>query len=93
MSKASELFPLPLTPLKDRRRALDLALHGGDDYELLFTVRQGKEALLPGQFRGIKLTRIGEITRDRKILLQDVRGATTLVGPGGWDPFRRSPSG
>lgn len=81
---------LPLAALEDRRRALDLALHGGDDYELLFTVRPGKATLLPGEFRGVKLTRIGKTTRERKILLQDVNGGTKLLCPGGWDPFRTS---
>jgi thiamine-monophosphate kinase len=81
---------LPLASLKDRRRALALALHGGDDYELLFTVRPPKAALVPSEFRGVKLTRIGKITHGRKILLQDAKGGTTLLGPGGWDPFRAS---
>ena len=81
---------LPLASLKDRRRALALALHGGDDYELLFTVSSLKAALLPGKFRGVKLTRIGKITHGRKILLQDAKGGTALLGPGGWDPFRTS---
>jgi thiamine-monophosphate kinase len=81
---------LPLASLNDRPRALTVALHGGDDYELLFTVRPGKATLLPGHFRGVKLTRIGKITRERKILLQEADGGTTPLGPGGWDPFRIS---
>ena len=81
---------LPISPLTGRSRALRLALHGGDDYELLFTVRPRKAALLPGEFRGVTLTRIGKITHGRKILLQDSTGGTTLLGPGGWDPFRTS---
>lgn len=39
------------------------ALHGGEDYELLFTVRAGRR--VPGEFEGIALTRIGEITAGR----------------------------
>ncbi|MCU1259705.1 MAG: thiamine-monophosphate kinase [Bryobacterales bacterium] len=35
------------------------ALHGGEDYELLFTVRP--KAKVPGKFRGLPLTRIGEV--------------------------------
>ena len=81
---------LPLSSRTDRTRALDLALHGGDDYELLFTVRPRKAALLPSHFRGVKLTRIGKITRQQKILLEDSTGSTTLLRPGGWDPFRAS---
>ena len=79
---------LPISPLTGRSRALRLALHGGDDYELLFTVRPGKATLLPPRFHGVQLTRIGKITRARKILLQDSYGGSTPLGPGGWDPFR-----
>jgi len=38
----------------------------------------------------VQLTRIGKITHGRKILLQDAKGGATLLGPGGWDPFRTS---
>jgi thiamine-monophosphate kinase len=69
--------------------ATELALHGGDDYELLFTVRPSRARGLPATFGGIPLTCIGEITRERRLM---------RVGPGereetltvrGWDPFRR----
>ena len=36
------------------------ALHGGEDYELLFTVRHGTK--IPAQLLGIELTRIGRTT-------------------------------
>jgi len=83
-----DLRLLPVTSLTDRSHALDLALHGGDDYELLFTASPRNARRLPSHFRGVKLTRIGEVTHERKILLQDDRGATTLLEPGGWDAFR-----
>ena len=47
--------------------ALELALHGGDDYELLFTVPKGKARLLPRSIGGVALTAIGEITRQRDV--------------------------
>lgn len=37
------------------------ALHGGEEYELLFTVRQGTR--VPTRFEGIPLTRIGAISK------------------------------
>jgi thiamine-monophosphate kinase len=40
---------------------LDQALHGGEEYELIFTVPAG--ATVPDGFEGVRLTRIGEITR------------------------------
>ena len=41
---------------------LDLALNGGDDYELLFTVPPQKVKSLPRAFQGVRLTSIGRIT-------------------------------
>src|ERR1700722_8557521 len=49
--------------------ALQLALHGGDDYELLFTVPPKKAAEIPPIFAGIPLPSIGEITKSRNLLL------------------------
>jgi len=49
--------------------ALRLALHGGDDYELLFTVARQKIRRVPAHFGGVKLTRIGAITGDRNVSL------------------------
>ncbi len=37
--------------------SLEQALHGGEEYELLFFVRQGTS--VPAQFEGLRLTRIG----------------------------------
>jgi thiamine-monophosphate kinase len=47
------------------RRALDpllLALHGGEDFELLFTVHPNNVPQLPTKVDGVSLTCIGEIT-------------------------------
>lgn len=49
------------------RRALDplaLALNGGEDFELLFTVSTENVARLPRKVDGALITRIGEITAD-----------------------------
>jgi thiamine-monophosphate kinase len=46
------------------RRALDplaLALHGGEDFELLFTVMPGDVSRLPKKVDGVSISRIGEI--------------------------------
>ena len=50
----------------ERQVDLDLALHGGEDYELLFTARPGKR--VPKQIDGVPLTEIGRIIRSRKDL-------------------------
>jgi thiamine-monophosphate kinase len=80
---------LPITSLAATREACRLALHGGDDYELLFTVSKRNAAQLPRDFRRLALTRIGEITRDKKVVLE-TKGRVETLQPGGWDPFRRS---
>jgi thiamine-monophosphate kinase len=78
---------LPVTSLVARRKARELALHGGDDYELMFTVPRNKEKSLPRRFKGLPLTRIGEITRGGKVL-HTCGGKTVPLHAGGWDPFR-----
>jgi thiamine-monophosphate kinase len=68
---------------------LALALHGGDDYELLFTVPQKKSERLPRSFRGIPITAIGEVTHEKILLLVDKVGRKVRLPNRGWDPFRQ----
>jgi thiamine-monophosphate kinase len=79
---------LPVTALTRIGDARVLALHGGDDYELLFAVRRRNVARLPRRVHGLRLTQIGEITRERKILVTTEAGKVTALVSGGWDPFR-----
>lgn len=57
------------------RRALDalaLALHGGEDFELLFTVAPENVARLPKRVDGVSIAHIGEITdADRTIRIRE----------------------
>ncbi len=61
---------------------LDHALHGGEDYELLFTAPP--RVRIPSRYRGVPLTRIGTMVAGEP-------GAVEFFGyplrPGGWDPF------
>jgi thiamine-monophosphate kinase len=84
-------IPLPEIPRNDSKRfdALSLALNGGDDYELLFTVRPNKASRIPRSFQGIALTEVGEITRGRSIVIRRQDGVKKALLPGGWDPFRQ----
>jgi thiamine-monophosphate kinase len=66
---------------------LELALHGGEDYELLFTARKGQE--IPRTYHGVPLTAIGEITAKREIVLARRDGKIVPLRAGGWDPFAR----
>jgi thiamine-monophosphate kinase len=72
------------------RRKLDppqMALHGGEDYELLFTVSRGKAKLLRVAPNFSRLAAIGEITTSTKLLLTDGEGRESPLKPLGWDPF------
>jgi thiamine-monophosphate kinase len=85
---------IPIDPLVVNicgRRALDplvLALHGGEDFELLFTVRPQDVPRLPKKVDGVPIARIGEI----KEASQGVRVAEGArvweLKPGGWDHFK-----
>jgi thiamine-monophosphate kinase len=66
----------------------ELALNGGDDYELLFTVRPSQARRLPPKFQGIALSCIGEITRQRRLRLLVPGGREEAFSGRGWDPFR-----
>jgi thiamine-monophosphate kinase len=68
--------------------ALTLALHGGEDYGLLFTVPQRLAARIPNRFHGLALRRIGEIVRGRGVTLIGADGRSSSLKPLGWDPFR-----
>ena len=68
--------------------ATDLALHGGDDYELLFTVAKKNVTRIPKALGRVALTPIGEITSQQRVVLVDQRGASRLIQDKGWDPFR-----
>jgi thiamine-monophosphate kinase len=65
---------------------LEQALHGGEDYELLFTARP--RTRVPRQIAGISVTRIGEIIRECKLYLADRTGRRRPLRVRGWEHFR-----
>jgi len=68
---------------------LQFALHGGEDYELLFTARRGKR--IPSRIAGVPITQIGHITRGigTKIFLMNPCGVGYELEPRGWEHFRK----
>jgi len=66
-------------------RALELALHGGEDYELLFAAPP--TARVPRSLAGVRVTRIGSLVRGHGISLLDSAGRRTPLQPGGWEHF------
>jgi thiamine-monophosphate kinase len=83
-------LPLVRVAGRDRRRlpATELGLHGGDDYELLFTVAPKDLKRIPGKIGQLPVTRIGEITLKRQIVLAGQNGLVRELKNKGWDPFR-----
>ena len=65
---------------------LDFALHGGEDYELLFTARAG--VTIPTQIAGVTLTEIGRITRKKTMTLRSPEGQPRRLKARGWEHFR-----
>jgi thiamine-monophosphate kinase len=81
---------IPRAHMRKPIREVDLqfALNGGDDYELLFTARPGKR--VPARIAGLPITQIGQITRDKHIVLVNQNGPTSELHPQGWQHFAKS---
>jgi len=78
---------LPLHPLAAGR--LELALHGGEDYELLFAAKPS--ARVPKRLGGVAVTRIGRLLPRTSpvIALSDTQGRRTPLRAGGWEHLVR----
>ncbi len=68
---------------------LDQALHGGEDYELLFTA--SPNTAVPRRIAGIAVTRIGSVAKRRAgqppVVLVGETGLRRPLSPGGWQHF------
>jgi thiamine-monophosphate kinase len=62
----------------------DLALHGGEDYELLFTSAKK----MPARMAGVPVTRVGRITRERGMVLIGEDTRRRRLAAGGWEHFQ-----
>jgi thiamine-monophosphate kinase len=63
---------------------LDYALHGGDEYELLFT----SSRRVPAKIEGVAVTRIGLTTRKGGMRLVDGDGKKRAFRAQGWEHFK-----
>jgi len=79
-----EMIPCARVGRPAREVPLDLALHGGEDYELLFTSR----GRIPEKVARVRVTRIGRIRRERGMLLVGDDGRRRRLAPRGWEHFR-----
>jgi thiamine-monophosphate kinase len=85
---------IPVPPIGRARDAhlwdpLQLALHGGEDYQLLFTVPTAKVSRVPSHFHGVPLFQIGEIQQSKKTLLLRAGARPEDLLPAGYDHFRK----
>jgi thiamine-monophosphate kinase len=75
--------------LRGRLDPLHMALHGGEDYELLFTVPKRNLRRLRAAPGFSQIAAIGEIERGSHITLVGADGRARRLEAGGWDPFRQ----
>jgi thiamine-monophosphate kinase len=64
---------------------LHYALHGGEDYELLFTAPPNRR--VPAEIADTPITRVGEIVRGKQIRLLNADGKSRPLPAGGWQHF------
>jgi thiamine-monophosphate kinase len=88
---AAEAIPRASVGKPAREVDLPFALHGGEDYELLFTARRDKR--IPSRIAGVPITQIGHITRQRGakifVMLMNRGGVGCELEPLGWEHFRK----
>ena len=80
------LAALPVHPLAlqaGTEQAIDLALNGGEDYELLFAAPAA--AKMPRSVAGVRVTRIGNLVRGHAVSLVDSAGRRRPLPPRGWE--------
>lgn len=80
------LIPRAKVGAKKKEVNLKLALHGGEDYELLLTARP--RTRVPAVIRGVPVTEIGRITDGSGMRLIDSHGHSERLQPQGWQHFR-----
>lgn len=70
--------------------ALELALHGGEDYELLFTISPKSATKLPKSIGGVTVTRIGHVTDEAGVVRITRDGSEPeMLEPKGFVHFKR----
>lgn len=98
-SKVGAIIEAASLPLDDDvkqlcgRRALDplaLALHGGEDFELLFTVAPDNVSRLPRRVDSVAISQIGEITSSGSAIQIKEKNRKWNLEPGGFRHFSRS---
>lgn len=79
-----EAIPRARVGMGKKQVGIELALHGGDDYELLFT----SAGTVPALVAGVRVTRIGRIVRSGGMKLIGSDGKVRAFEEGGWEHFK-----
>jgi thiamine-monophosphate kinase len=82
----SETIPVATIGQPSWQVDLHNALHGGEDYELLFTAPGGKR--VPSRIAGVAVTLIGHVIGGGKIFLRDRKGKKQELRRQGWEHFK-----
>jgi thiamine-monophosphate kinase len=78
---------IPRATIKKIKVGLEAALHGGDDYELLFTAPERNT--IPNQIAGVPVKKIGRTISGQNMFLLNDSGRRVLM-PQGWQHFKKS---
>jgi thiamine-monophosphate kinase len=81
-------LPLSAALRRFEKQPERLALHGGEDYQLLFAVKPNKAGLVAGLVRRFRLRQIGRMTLRKGIRLVDGRGEKTPLPAGGYEHLK-----
>ncbi len=84
-----EKLPLSRSLLRVADQPLELALHGGEDFELLFTVKAGNLARIDKLREKFKITAIGRITEKKTLVTVDAKGKRKPLRAQGYEHFRK----
>jgi thiamine-monophosphate kinase len=77
-----------LPTISDSPENLAYALHGGEDYELLFTAPAGRR--IPRKIAGVPVTEIGEIVASRRAQMWlESEGLRVPLKAKGWEHFKK----
>jgi thiamine-monophosphate kinase len=85
-----DLGKVPLSPamISFQKKPLPLALHGGEDYQLIFTVHPRDLAKVESLRRRYVLTDVGRITREQGIWTVDAHGRQKVLEIKGFEHFK-----
>jgi thiamine-monophosphate kinase len=83
----TEAIPLATMGKSARKVELKFALHGGEDYELLFTASPRRK--VPSRIAGVPVRQIGVVMGGRQMFLVDKKGARQKLQPQGWEHFKK----